>query len=62
MTIQEAISSGKPFNRKGWEEWLEVHERFIYSIPWQNKFSILLTVQDILATDWEIKDDSIRSN
>lgn len=45
MTIQEAIQSGKPFKRKGSNNWMEV----VNCSYFQSK------IADLLATDWEVK-------
>lgn len=48
MTFQEAYNSGKPMRRKSWEasSWLKDKSRGNL-----NNYG----VQDILATDWEVK-------
>ena len=53
MTIQEAIKSNKPMKRKHWQEFLWIRE-------WQREARIKafidnITIEDILAEDWEIK-------
>ena len=60
MTIQEAIKSGKPFRRKGYDYWFFDGIggiRYGQNAKDRNELARLLTVE-ILATDWEVKDDS----
>jgi len=67
MTLKEAITSGKPFKRKHWDEWTiynpEVHGGFFYFF---NNYEPIVEIQeigtsidlyyeDILAEDWETK-------
>lgn len=64
MTIQEAIKSGKPFRRKDKIHWLLfadiLHDNVIYDTL---KYRIIynsmhyFTIEDILARDWEVKDE-----
>lgn len=63
MTIQEAIKSGKPFRRKsdvkkyGWKDWYVNHKPRIMNC-YRLNYSYWLhesIMEDILATDWEIK-------
>jgi len=60
MTIQEAMRGGKPFKRPKMEAWIGCHGG-IYTML-SHAFSYLssdqkvrLTVEDILANDWEEK-------
>lgn len=62
MTIQDAIKSGRPFRRRGHEQWLKGNEFTTYTTSGMGFASItrttsglLLTTKDILATDWEVK-------
>lgn len=64
MTIVEAVKSGKPFRRPHWCEstpenkyWIEQDDAGItYMI---GPAASPLYAEDILATDWEIKEDRI---
>lgn len=61
MTIQEAIKSGKPFKRNGWDKWYFISPSGrIYCEPNENarviaKESVSTNANDILAEDWETK-------
>jgi len=61
MKIQEAISSGKPFRRKGWVDDViyVVYEDddIVLTLETDPCTSIELDVQDILADDWYTRDD-----
>jgi hypothetical protein len=61
MKIQEAISSGKPFRRKGWVDDViyVVYEDddIVLTLETDSCTSIELDVQDILADDWYTRDD-----
>jgi len=61
MKIQEAISSGKPFRRKGWvdDAIYVVYENddIVLTLETDSCTSIELDVQDILADDWYTHDD-----
>lgn len=60
MTLQEAIKSGKPFRRRGWECHVEVVSagllRFVNTgdgNDW-DEGDCYLTAEDITAEDWEL--------
>ncbi len=59
MTIQEAIKSGKPFRRPKWSKGVYIKENgtgeFIYHDLVDDGSEDRFTPEDILATDWEIK-------
>ena len=63
MTIQEAIKSGKPFRRKGTQEFyiVDYNTGFIcvYDTTHSNsgEFSVDLYVDDLLADDWMLCGD-----
>jgi hypothetical protein len=61
MNIQQAITSGKPFRRKGWvdDSIFVVYEKDDIALSLETDFctSIELDVQDILADDWYTRDD-----
>lgn len=61
MNIQEAITSGKPFRRKGWSpnELFVVYDEhdIALTIATDPCTSIELDVQDILADDWYTRDE-----
>lgn len=56
MTLQEAILSGKRFRRKGWVESGAVSPDY-WTYAARGSFTLL--TEDILADDWETKDDKI---
>ena len=61
MTIQEAIKSGKPFRRKGAAySWIlrDSSKAMLYSAFHYESSDInyRFLVEDILATDWEVKE------
>lgn len=47
MTIQEVLNSGKRFSRPSKTVWVEITEQANLSVP--------LSVEDLLATDWEVE-------
>jgi len=56
MTIQEAIKSGKPFGRKDWGTLkVKVGGRAGFIVWTDTLENLIMNKQDILATDWEIK-------
>ena len=57
MTIQKAIKSGKPFRRTGQWWWFKIKSNG--DIQTNEKYPITLpaNIQDILADDWEVKDE-----
>jgi hypothetical protein len=61
MNIQEAISSGKPFRRKGWVDDVifVVYEAndIVLTLETDSCMPIELDVQDILADDWYVRED-----
>jgi len=59
MTIQEAINSGVRFERKGFTAQLEVNNGCSPAviINCETKNIAILTKEDLLATDWEIKQE-----
>lgn len=54
MTIQEAIKSGKYFKRKKWNFYLHVDGYNIYD---EKEQIFTLDTTDILADDWEVKEE-----
>ena len=54
MTLQEAIKTGKPFRRKGWNYWL-VLDVANYITRAGTYLNAEFKAEDILADDWEIK-------
>ena len=54
MTIQEAIKSGKPFKNQWIHNWLVADNSGFY-LAFNRSINVTLCVQDILATDWEVK-------
>jgi hypothetical protein len=52
MTIQEAIQSGKPFRRK-------MNNKFFQAWNQPEWMTFSFSVEDILATDWELKEEKI---
>ena len=54
MTLIEAVKSGRPFRRKGWDwnspTWVDAFDH-------PKHFSIQLNGEDILATDYEIQEE-----
>lgn len=61
MTIQKAIKSGKPFRRRGdyfWTIALGERENIKRGLPTYIGAQLrAFRVRDILADDWEIKED-----
>jgi hypothetical protein len=58
MIIQEAIKSGKPFKRKEMLTYMRIfNDRFVYNEGILKDVPHFIQVIDILATDWEIKDN-----
>ena len=53
MNLIEAIQSGKPFRRQGheWRKGPEMNENV--------NLGILLSYEDIIAEDWEIKEQTV---
>lgn len=49
MNVVSAAKSGRPYKRLGMDNWLTV----------SLKDDILLTIEDVLAQDWEVKDDGV---
>ena len=60
MTIQDAIESGRPFRRPGHGFWLGVEDNTI--IDYEDREDYYLTVDDIIADDWEIKEEWYEGN
>lgn len=60
LTLKEAIESGRPFRRKGWQVFVVVDEtnRFVWEDDQKRAF---LESLDIFATDWELKPDEQRN-
>ena len=57
MTLQEAIKKGCPFKREEWNDWLMVDKdgNIVYeNYPY---YYHCFTDDDILADDWQSKDD-----
>jgi len=65
MTIQEAIKSGKPFRRKKWKSWaleqtwvIKINRHgHVVLMPHGIECSWGFPRADILATDWEVKEN-----
>lgn len=62
MTIQDAIKSGKPFKRMGQDFYYsyiptEVSLGLAYLLSESSIERFELYLEDIIATDWEIKKD-----
>lgn len=56
MTLQEAIKSNKPFKRPHYIKYLwKAGNDDIISLP--DEFVVVLRATDVLANDWEIKDE-----
>ena len=53
MNIIEALKSGNPFKRKDWPEYWQETEQIKLAIPLHE----WIFRDDILAEDWEIKED-----
>lgn len=60
MTLQEAIKSGRPFKRKKTAHYLVARSNY-NSIDWEDLLMqpYLPNLEDILASDWEVKEESI---
>ena len=63
LNIQEAIRSGKPFRRKGWanDDIYVVYHRndIVLTLATDSSTSLELDVQDILADDWYLRDETV---
>lgn len=56
LTIQEAIQSGLPFKREGWSGYNKQYSKDTPFFIWKhNEVPVPIHLDDILATDWEIK-------
>lgn len=58
MNIQEAIKSGKPFKRPRMWDWLETEAGEVVWVIAAKRHIYSPTMDDILADDWEIKEDT----
>jgi hypothetical protein len=62
MTIQEAIKGGKPFKRAIWRKYWVLSDGGTQFFPegssqWNIFAEVTPSVDDILATDWEIGEE-----
>ena len=58
MTIQEAVKSGKPFKRPGWDMWYRIFNReegFEQVIDITYSSRMYLSPEDKTAIDWKTK-------
>lgn len=70
MTIQEVIRKNQAFKRSIWKNWVIlsddgqeiVKQDTITRHPKSKWFSIELTIDDILATDWEVFNERYKGN
>ncbi len=57
MTIQDAVKSGKPFKRKDWFDECYIYVDSCHElIDESDAEPTILTDDDILADDWEVKE------
>lgn len=66
MTIQEVIKSGKPFKKESDDTWISPYlqygqETMLTSLTYVGSDQrVRLQIKDIIATNWEIKNDRVR--
>lgn len=58
MTIQEALKSGKPFRRKGWTDWYKRDGVAYINLSDRREYRDVHP-DDILADDWEVRNESV---
>lgn len=58
MTLQEVIKSGRLFKRSHWSGYARVSTDGAKKLIWSNLVEVPLHADDIIATDWEVKEET----
>lgn len=59
MTLRDAIKSGRPFRRKGWHLFYQIHPSG-EAVNGSGTRIRLWNLEEVLATDWETEDPRSR--